>query len=154
MIRRYIISLALVALLFIIPGCGGGGGGSNSNTNAPVKATITVNPEEVSVTDGTASIDTTSQFFYIVVKNENGIPYDEVEITISYLWAVPNKNALVQFYDGDDKVDSPMTVETDSNGTYKLRMDFKSGGGLAYSGNLQVSSGSVFGSASFEVKTD
>ncbi len=149
MIKKYIFSLAFIGLLCILAGCGGGD--SESNTNAPVDSIITVSPEEIKISDGTNDVDTSTQFFHITVTDVNGIPYSEVEINISYIWAVPNINGLVQLYDGSTPVNSPMSVETDSNGTYILRLDFQSGGGLTYFGEVQVTSGSNFGSATFEV---
>ncbi len=122
--------------------------------DAPATATITISPAaNVEVTDGTASASWSTKNFHISVKDANDTPLKYINLHISYIWAVPNGNGLVQLYDGTTPKDSPMLVQTDANGGYNLRFDFQSGGGLSYSANLQVSSGSVFGSTGFSVNT-
>ncbi len=157
MIRRYIISLALVGLLFIITGCGGGGGAEGGSEEAPAEATITINPSSLSYAGGddTTVVAEFVQQFNIVVKDPAGIPLRNVDLTIFYPFAVPGSN-VVQFYDGDPNQgapaqDSPMTVTTDENGSYTLFITFLANGGLEYSADVQVSSGAVYGSSTFEV---
>ncbi len=145
MVKRFFVVISLLSFIFILQGCGG--------YDAPETATITINPSSVKITDGTSGVNTTTQYFIITVKDENGIPLKNVEVWISYLWAAPNAYDFVQLYDGDDAEDSPMNVTTDENGAYNLRFDFKSGGGLEYSADLEVSSGSVYNSAEFKVET-
>jgi len=155
MIRRYIISLALVGLLFIIPGCGGGGGGGGDDVVAPAESTITIS----GAPSDTISIGTSSTSWYeyccivIVVKNANGIPLNDVDISISYPWAVPSPPGLVQFYDGkNNPQDSPLNVKTDINGAYYLKIGYQ-GGLLEYTGSILVVSGSVSAAATFAVDT-
>jgi len=157
MTRRHIIYWAMVGLLLIIPGCGGGGveGGSEE---APAEATITINPSSLSYAGGDALTTTASAFvqqFIIVAKDPAGIPLRNVDLTIFYPFASPGGN-VVQFYDGDPSQDapaqdSPMSVTTDENGSYTLFITFLANGGLEYSADIQVSSGAVYGSATFEV---
>jgi len=148
MIKRYIIFIALVGLLFIVPGCA-----DDDLDSAPAGATITVNPSSFTLTDATASAITHTEYFSIVVKDANGFPLKDIKLRIAFIWAKPDYYGLVQFYHGVSKVNSPFNASTDGNGAYVLRMDFISGGAWAYKGTLQVTSGSAYGSADFEVKT-
>ncbi len=105
------------------------------------------------ITDASSSTSVDSVFFNIVVTNQNGVPLNDVDIWITYPWAVPNPANRVQLYDGDIPKDTPMSVKTDSNGTYILRMDYVRGGGVEYTGTIQVTSGSVAGLADFSVSS-
>lgn len=153
MIKRCIIFIAFVGLLFIVPGCGGG----DDIENAPVDATITINPSEFNLSDSTGFTTTHSEYFNIVVEDANGFLLENIRLTISFVWAVvpvvPDVYGVVQFYHGGSPVDSPFNALTDDDGAYLLRMDFDSGDGLAYTATLQVTSGSAYGSANFEVDT-
>ncbi len=146
MTRKYIAVLLLTGFVFIMYSCGG-------DYSAPVDATITIIPVEIAYSDGTGTVTTSSEQFTIAVKDANGIPLNDVEIWISYVWAIPNEYALVQLFDGDNPKDSPMSVTTDINGVYNLRFDFQSGGGLSYLADLVVTSGSVSASTEFSVDT-
>lgn len=150
--KNIIVSLILTGLLFLL-GCGGaidlGPGGSVS---APEDATITISPSSVTVKDGRSSSYWDTQYFFITVKNKNGIPLPDVEIRMYYIWAAPASSYVVQFYEGDTPVNSAHYAVTDENGTYKLRFDFMSGGGLEYKADLEVTSGPLYASAPFEVK--
>ncbi len=149
MIKRCIIFIAFVGLLFIVPGCGGG----DDIEDAPVDATITINPSESTVSDSAGFTTTHSEYFNIVVEDANGFLLRNIRLTISFVWAVPDVYGVVQFYHGGSPVDSPFNALTDDDGAYLLRMDFDSGGGLAYTATLQVTSGSAYASAEFEVET-
>ena len=147
MIKRYIIFIAFVGLLFIVPGCA-----DDDLENAPAYATITINPSAYTLSDGTGVTTTHTQYFHIVVKDANGFPFENIKLTIAFVWAEPDHYGLVQFYHGGSPVDSPFNVLTDGEGAYLLRMDFKSGV-WEYSGTLEVTSGSGYGSADFDVNT-
>ena len=143
MIKKIIIGLCLMGSFFILSGCG--------NPDAPETSTITITGPE-SIADGSASTSTDSAFFLIVVKNSSGVPLDDVEIWITYPWAIPSPANLTQLYDGDTPKDSPMSVETDENGAFNLRMDYLRGL-VDYNGAIQVTSGSVVGTADFAVSS-
>ena len=130
---------------FIWSACGGG-------LDAPVGSTITITGPD-SITDASTSTVTDTANFTIVVKNISGVPLDNVKIWISYPWAVPSPAGLVQLYDGDTAKDSPMSAETDSNGAYHLRLDYRRGG-VDYTGNIQVVAGPNTGTAEFAVSSD
>ncbi len=147
MIKRYIMFITFVGLLFIVPGCAG----DYDIQNAPADATITINPSEVTVSDATGSAWHT-QYFHIVVTDANGFLLENIRLRIEFIWAVPDIYGTVQFYRGSSTVDSPFYASTDGDGAYTLRMDFVSGG-WEYSGTLQVTSGSAYGSADFSVDT-
>ena len=148
MIKRYIMFITFVGLLFIVPGCAG----DYDIQNAPADATITINPSEFTLSDATGSAWHT-QYFHIAVKDANGFAFENIRLKIAFIWAVPDSSGLVQFYHGGSTVDSPFYALTDGNGAYTLRMDFLSGGGSVYSGTLQVTSGSAYDSADFSVDT-
>jgi len=138
-----------VGLLFIVPGCGGG----YDIQDAPADATITINPSEFTLSDSSLSTTTHTQYFHIVVKDANGFSLENIRLAIAFLWAVPDIYGIVQFYHGGSPVDSPFYALTDGDGAYILRMDFVSGGTWVYSGTLEVTSGSAYGSADFSVDT-
>jgi len=144
MIKKIIIGLCLMGSFFIWAGCGG-------SYEAPEGSTITITGSEEIIDASSPPSVVDTAFFLIVVKNQSGVPLDDVEIWITYPWAVPSPAGAVQLYDGDDLEDSPMKVETDSNGAYNLRMDYLRGGGVEYTGTIQVTSGSVVGTAEFAV---
>lgn len=170
MTRRYIIYLALISLLFIPFGCGGGSGGRGGE-DAPADATLTINPPSTTITiDAGASLKTYTSSFTIVVKDANDIPLNDVDLTISYPWASTSASSgVVQFYDGNPDggsataVASPLTAATDKNGSYTMWFTYTVGdtdgdpandaGDLEYKGDFQVTSGSLFESATFEVTT-
>lgn len=152
--KRYIIGLALTSFLFILFSCGGGVDlGPGGSVSAPVGATITIFPSEVSVKDTSAPAVWHRTTFTITVTDKNGIPLNDVEIWISYQWAVPDSTGLVQLYDGGTPKNSPMSAVTDGNGVYQLRFEYQSGGGLEYTADLEVRSGSISGSATFSVSS-
>ncbi len=147
MIKRYIIFIAFVGLLFIVPGCEGGDG----IQDAPAGATITINPSDFTLSDATG-LATHTQYFHIAVKDANGVSLKNIRLRIEFIWAVPDIYGLVQFYRGGSTVDSPFYASTDGNGAYTLHMKFLSGV-WEYSGTLQTTSGSAYGSADFTVNT-
>ncbi len=163
--RRYIISLALVALLLIIPGCG-----RDNSEDAPADATITISPSSNTITVAAGyPLTTYSSSFTIVVKDKKGTPLNDVDLTISYPWAsTATTTGVVQFYDGvpdggASATVSPMTATTDKNGAYTIWFTYQVGdtapgvadeGDLAYKGDFQVTSGSLFSSATFEVTVE
>jgi hypothetical protein len=148
MIKKIILYLALISI-FVIPfGCGGGG---ESSEDAPAEATMTINPEEIKVTDGSLKVTKHTEYYHITVKDARGNPLKNVELRINFIWAVPDVYGVVQFYKGNNPVNTPLNVLTDEDGTYILKFTFESGGGYEYSGTLDVTSGSLFESADFEV---
>jgi len=140
---------------------------TSDNPAAPYGSTITISPSSVSIeyTEATmtVTVDSTkttytwfgprwySQYYTIVVKDENGKPMDGVKLNISYLWASPSQFYAVQLYDGGERVNSPFDAKTDKYGTYILRADFLLGVG-DYKADIEVRSGANFGSSTFEVK--
>lgn len=137
------------------------------NPAAPYGSKITINPSEVTIeyteSTMTVTIDSTeveytwfgptwyTQYYQIVVTDENGKPMDGVNINISYLWASPSRYYAVQFYHNGERVSSPFTAKTDKYGAYNLRVDFHVGAG-EYKADIEVRSGANFGSSTFEVK--
>jgi hypothetical protein len=129
------------------------GDGIGDECDTSIVSTISITGPET-ITDTSPSMSTDSVFFAIVVKNESNVPLNDVVIWITYPWAVPAPAGLTQLYDGDIPKDSPMSVTTDSNGTFILRMDYVRGGGASYTGTLEVKSGSIVGTAEFSVSSE
>ncbi|MBI5408939.1 MAG: hypothetical protein HZA14_06205 [Nitrospirae bacterium] len=144
--------LLITGLFFMLSACGGGGVGDGGSVDAPADSdiAITVSPDEATITDGSSTTVVDTYYFQIVVK-KGDIPLRDVNLSISFPWAVPSPAGAVQLYDGATKVDSPMNVTTDANGAYNLRFDYIRGGGVEYKGDLFVVSGSKSASATFEV---
>jgi len=145
MIKKIIIGLCVMGSFFIWSGCGG-------SYEAPAGSTITITGPDT-ITDSSSSTVIDSTMFHIAVTDPNSDPLKYVDIMINYSWAIPSPAGAVQLYDGDDPEDSPMKVETDSNGAYNLRIDYQRGGGLEYKGTIQVTSGVVVGTAEFSVSS-
>ncbi|GEM_PF-2111555 len=154
MVKKFFIVLSLLGVVFITQGCGGYGSlFSDGYTSPPEDATITVSPPSTKITDGGGTVETDEEQFLVVVKDANGIPLNNVEVVVSYPWAVPSPAGFVQLYDGSTPVDSPMTVITDPNGAYIVKFAYKRGGGVAYKGDFQFIAGSLSTTATFEVDT-
>ncbi len=153
--KRYtMMFLILMGLLFVLSGCGGGVDlGSDDSVCAPPDATITIVPSSNTITDlgviPAPEWHTTT--FTITVKDKNGIPLNDVDLWITFPWAVPDSLARVQLFDGNTPKDSPMHAITDENGVFNLRFDYQFGGGIQYFGDLEVRSCSVYQKATFTV---
>ncbi len=153
MLKRFFIVISLISFIFILQGCGGYDAPlSGEYTSPPEDGSITINPSTIKIKDASGPVVTDREQFQIVVTNADGIPLDNVEVVVSYPWAVPSPAGFVQFYDGDTPVDSPMTVVTDQNGTYIVKFNYLRGG-ISYEGEFQFISGSLYGSATFKVET-
>ena len=138
--------LVLLICLTALAGCGGGGGG----VSAPDGSSITINPGSLSIADPHDFWRTTN--FTISVKNADGQPMGDAKIAISFPYAVPDSHGYVQLYDGTTAKNSPFDAKTDEFGVYNLRFDFRAG--VAYTGDLEVRSGSAFGTSTFTMTTE
>ncbi|MCC6347746.1 MAG: hypothetical protein IT388_11210 [Nitrospirales bacterium] len=141
------VSLLLLLCLAALSGCGGGG------NSAPSGSTLTINPAEITTTDASSSTSWTTQFYTISLKNAEGQSLGNTKVTITFPYAVPSSYGVVQLYDGDTPVNSPLDVETDDFGVYYLRLDMQSGGGLSYSGDLEARSGDAFANSKITVSS-
>ncbi len=144
--------LLLPLMLFFIVNCGGA-----KNPAAPSGSVITINPSSFELTTGsTLPVTYRTAYFTITVYQDSAKtkPLDNIKITIDHIFASPAERYYIQFYHDGERVESPFTVNTDSYGTYTLRVDFMSGGGVAFKGDINVRSGSAFINATFEVKTE
>jgi hypothetical protein len=158
---RHLKYALFVSIIFLLWSCG------ESDVTAPPEAVITVNPEGVTIDDGTVGQTWHTQYFTITVSDDQGRPIRDAKILISYLWALNDSLATVFLCSGtadtgigaDSNANgvgdcepalSPMTAHTDEFGTYLLRFDFTLGVG-SYKGDVEVRSGENFGTSSFEV---
>lgn len=145
--KKYFILLFLL-LPLLISGCG--------EETASSGSTITITPESMSVTDGSSTSSWHSNYFVITVTSSSGKPAGNIKINISATWAYPDTYNFIRLYDGNTLKSSPFEATTDESGSYLLRFDYQSGGGLEYSSDcgLMVTSGSATGCADFEIAAD
>ena len=142
-LRAALLSLLMLTLL----SCNKG-----DTTTAPYGSEIIVQPEKLTVGDGSGVATIHDTYFTITVLDEFGRPKSGVELFIDYLWATPDVYGVVQLYDDGVAVEAPMKVFTDKSGTYHLRVDFISGA-LEYKAYIQVVSASaVIGMAEIDIK--
>jgi hypothetical protein len=139
-----ILTICCLVLNLILWGCGGG--------SAPSGSVITVNPSSNTVTDGSTEPSSHTLFYTISLVDSTGKPLGHTRISLSFVWANPDVYNVVQLFDGTTPKKSPFDAETDDFGVYILRLDFQSGGGLKYTGNLEVRSGASFGSSTLTVQ--
>lgn len=138
----YMLLLFVVVALFA---CG------EDDVCPPPDATITLSPNSVDISDGGGATQIHTHYYTIYVSDSDERPISGAKLSIFYQWAVPDAYSAVQLYDGTTPVNSPFNAETDEFGVYYLRVDFTSGGGLEYEGDIEVRSCSIFGSAGFSV---
>jgi hypothetical protein len=128
--------------------------GPNKGISAPSGSTIAINPTTISYTAVvSAGSDTSSQgwqstSFLITLTDSNGDPVNNATLHITF----DTLNDYIQFYDGEATTGYPFDATTDAYGTYSLRFDFEAGGGLTYSGNIEVSSGTAYNSVPISVQ--
>lgn len=138
----------LAAILLLLSfGCGRD---KNDCVSAPSGASITISPPSMTVNDPYYPSRVFSQPFTIAVKDADGNPANKIRINIFFPWAYPQLSA-VQLYDGSTPVNSPFDACTDGYGVYNLRVDYQSGGGLDYHGDIEVRSGDAFTPATLTV---
>ncbi|MBI5055513.1 MAG: hypothetical protein HZB61_02695 [Nitrospirae bacterium] len=147
--------LMIISLFFVLSGCGGGDPQGGGSVDAPADGTITVGLSSASITDTSAATSTeTFCCLTVVVKDANGIPLRDVNVSIAFPFAVPDSTGLVQLLDSNTPKDSPLSVTTDENGAYYLSFQYKRGGGASYKGDFLVTSGALSATATFEVKAE
>jgi len=155
-IMTFCLPLALVA------SCGGGGTGQG-----PVAAPgskITVTPEKVDWTVGTAvgcpGTDFHDTYFDIFVKSPSGSPASNVEVRVS-LDLAPGTyitTPVMYLYDtADDGItynvlvtSYPYYTTTNNVGVKTLMVRYELIAGCTYAGNLNVYSGSAYGVANID----
>jgi len=120
----------------------------------PPESTISLSPESLDITDAGPNQQIHTTYFTINVADNNGIPIKHAKLSISFIWAVPDSYQVVQLYDGDTPVNSPFNTETDEFGVYYLKVDFLSGGGLEYFGDVEVRACGIFGSATVTIAAE
>jgi len=153
--------LALLLSGLIITGCGTSIDSPTGEIIAPPNSKIVINPSKLEIKDGTGLPVRHYQTFTVSVLTPNNQPIGYVKLHISFIWACPDTNCLVQLYDGacsntnppaNPPKDSPFEAVTDKYGVYNLCFGFLSGGGLEYSGTLDVWSGAVRNYAEVGIK--
>jgi hypothetical protein len=157
-----VVSVAAFCLpLLLVASCG-------SEQGAPPGSTVTVSPDEVPWAVTLAACDNSvmqDTYFNIVVKSPSGAPLTGVDIRVSLALApgtfvVPAPSVPVMYLyddlDGDDIYTDLITVfphftNTGSSGTKMLRVQYDLTG-CTYAGNLDVFSGSSYGTAHISVE--
>jgi len=143
--KRPALYIIIVLLSLSLFSCGG------DEICPPPGSTITINPNSVEISDGGPDQNVHTHYFTISVADSDLRPIQDAKLSISYQWAVPDYYSVVQLYDNEERVDSPFNVTTDQNGVYFLRVDFISGAGWSYEGDIEVRACSIFGTAGFAV---
>ncbi|NOZ25199.1 MAG: hypothetical protein GXO94_03800 [Nitrospirae bacterium] len=124
---------------------------SCGDVSAPPDSTITINPSSLTIENSLPTTETSTQYYTVSVVDKDGNPVGDVKLSISFIWASPSPYNLVQLYKGDTPVDSPFDATTDEFGAYTFRLDFVSGGGYEYKGDVEVRSGAAFAASTLEV---
>ncbi len=147
--KNYIL---LLSCLFLFLGCGARGG------SAPPGSTITIGSFD-GVTDTNTTRQLNSETVQVVVKDSKGNGVNNAKIDISFNYtAMPDKTiatditSLVTLCGGTQIVNSTFEAKTDDWGVYYLCIEYQSGGGLAYAGNVKVTSGDQTVSTSLAVQ--
>ncbi|MDA8105979.1 MAG: hypothetical protein M0Z71_11445 [Nitrospiraceae bacterium] len=154
--KRAVFAVICLTVLMIISGCSGSGSG------APSGAVMTLTPsDKITVESASSTIETASQTFRVSVKDSkatNAPGVRDVTFSISFGFANPpdtnilsDATSAVTLCDGTRIVGTPVTRMTDNQGNYDVCVLYKSGGGLAYSGSLVVSSGDQSPSVNLDV---
>lgn len=160
-----ILTVVLLCLpLGLMVSCG-------AEQGAPPGSTITVSPDEVPWEVALGNCTNTfmhDTYFDIVVKSPSGTPLTGVDIRVTLDLApgsvtpagIPGLMFLFDALDGDNIYDDPITsfpyFTNTGNGTKTLMVRYDLGslnaGSCTYAGNLNVYSGTSFGSANISVE--
>jgi hypothetical protein len=157
MTKTPLSAVRVAAFCLLLAGCG-------EENGAPTGSTITVSPDLKDWTIGAVACDNSemqSTFFNIVVKNPNGIPMTGVDIRVSLdltlgTFITPSPGyAAMYLYDDDVSTTDPITTfqyftKTGAAGAKTLRVQYDLT--CTYAGDLEVHSGSSFGSAHISVE--
>ncbi len=138
--RTFGVFIASLVIALVLSSCGGS---TSGGVTAPFGSTITIDPTAYSVGDAGTSITVHTEYFTIQVLGPDGTPFNKALITIEFPWSPPDPTSLVQLYDGNVPQSSPFSAVTNEFGLYTLRVDYESGGGLLYHGNITVRTGSA-----------
>lgn len=154
--RRLIL---LSVLLAVVAGCGGGG-----SLAAPSGAVMTLTPTSkdapIEITSTSALQKSTVQLYQLSVKDSSLAGAKGVRDTIFNVTfeltnvpgtATADLTSLVTLCDGSAIINTTAEKQTDNQGNYNLCVVFKVGGGLNYTGNLRVLSGSSNASTALKV---
>lgn len=148
--KKYIL---LLLCLIALSGCGAGGG------SAPPGSTITIATPDT-VTNTNPTIEQGNQSLQIIVKDSNGNGVKNAKISIKFVYTTtPDQNiisdlsSIVTLCDGTYIVNTVVDRETDDWGGYNLCISYQNGGGLSYSGTINVYSGDQVATATFIVST-
>ena len=134
--------LTIFTLILLI-GC------SDERLTAPSSSTIAISPDSVSITSCGLSAWHT-KYFTITVVDSEGMPMNGIDITVTSIWASPDTSNLIRLYKGETFSTSPITVTTDDSGKYDLKTALNVGCS-AWTANVEVRTGTVFGSAAIAV---
>lgn len=147
--RNFIL---LILGVFILSGCGARGG------SAPPGSSIAIGTFD-GVTDTNTTKQLNSETVQVTVTDSSGDGVNNAKLDISFNYtAMPDKTIapditnLVTLCGGAQIVNSTVEVKTDDWGVYYLCVEYQSGGGLVYEGNIKVTSGDQSASTGLSVQ--
>lgn len=147
--KRYLI---LLVCLVAVAGCGAGGG------SVPPGSSINLT-DLVSVTNDNPDVRTDSQTTQITVKDLDGNGVINGKLAIKFVFTefpsasiIADPSTAITMCDGTRIVNTTVEKETDDFGVYYLCLMYKNGGGLSYSGEVQVYSGDQLATTSLSVQ--
>ncbi len=150
-------------MLVVIYGCGTELDSPDSSIIAPPGSTISINPSEFADTSDIPEYYL-RQDYSVIVWSQDKRPIGKVKLQLSFPFAYPS-TSLFRFINGscqtNNYVNSPFYAETDDYGIYRFCVEYSAGcyqncgttNALyrKYKGDIIAISGTVFGSATFEV---
>lgn len=141
--KRIPVCLILFCLL-VLGGCGGG-------SSAPAGSVLAMNPADVTLSDSGASLAVRTQHYTVSIKDAAGRTLGNTKVTLSALLA---DSGYMQFYDAaGNAVNSPFDAETDNFGVYNFTIQFVTGNGLSYFGDIEARSGEAYATTKLTVNT-
>ncbi len=145
MISKVFTNILLISSVFLLFSCGGKG------DSAPSGSSMTIFPTEISY----GGIATTAVVnISVTVKNDNGVPLNNVDLNISGGFAAPRVPSRYQFYkdrDADGPVNSGFTGTTDTEGVYDFSI--KIDGGSDFADTIYIQSSTVTGAVPVTLDT-
>lgn len=175
--KRFLPVLLCLSVMSLWWGCGGGKSGSE----VPTGARLFITPaDDIKVESSSSVLEEASQLFAVAARDavagpSTGTPAGgasaaaveptgrgvrDVGFSITFEFSnppdrqvLPDAASAVTLCDGTRIVNTRVQKVTDSSGNYSLCVSYKTGGGLAYTGRLFVSSGDQSPFVNFDISS-